>query len=222
MLSVFAGGWTLDAVTAVCASKTLPAAAVLDGLSELVEHSLVQVAPVCADRYRMLEIVRQYAGRRLEERDEGGASAVVRARHLAWCLSLAAWPDHVPPVAEDDAVPSAWARWLSALDAEHDNLRAALAFGLETPDYALDGLRLAAALWPFWNWHGALREGRNWLERALALPDVRQAERDALAVRAAALYGAVQLARGQGAAQAAALYSEYLAIRARIGADGDM
>src|SRR5207244_3940868 len=87
-LSVFAGGFTLEAAESVCAGAGLAADAVLDGLSGLVDKSLVQAeAQGSAERYRLLETIRQYAREKLVE---AGEAAGVRSRHLAFFHRLAA------------------------------------------------------------------------------------------------------------------------------------
>ena len=129
-LSVFAGGFTLEAAEAVCASVDadgystgVSAADVLDLLARLVDQSLViadeQGAQSGSDgvRYRMLETVRQYAEEQLTAVGEAHSRY---ARHAAWCLTLAeaAWPHRQG---------SEQGTWLARLTVEHDNLRAALA-----------------------------------------------------------------------------------------------
>ena len=106
-------------------------------------------------RYRLLETVRQYAAEKLAE---AGEEMATRDRHVAWWLALAerAGPELHGP----DQL-----RWLDRLDAEHDNLRAALAWGRDRHPEA--ALRLAGCLWPFWRWRQYYGEGRGWLERLL-------------------------------------------------------
>src|SRR5262249_30654118 len=118
-LSVFAGGFGLDAAEAVCGDE----GDVLDLLGNLVGKSLV-VADGGAggvERYHLLETLRHYGAERL---DAAGASAPIRARHLAWCVDLA-------ERAEPDLFGSKQAQWLERLAQEHDNLRLALAWSLE-------------------------------------------------------------------------------------------
>jgi predicted ATPase len=109
------------------------------------------------ERYRFLEPVRRYAAERL---DEAGEAAATRERHLACFLALAeqAEPALVGPEQEV---------WLARLVAEHDNLRAAMAWAAER-GMGEPGLQLVAALWRFWSIRGYLSEGRGWLEAALA------------------------------------------------------
>ena len=151
----------------------------------------------------MLETIRDYAGEQLAA---SGEEAPYRDAHADWCLSLA-----------ERAVPfwftPAQAAWGERLDAEHDNLRAALA-RLAELDGTDDGIRLAGRLWPFWFVRGHQTEGRAWLERALASGSgARTIER----VRA--LTGASCFVRGQGDEPlATALGEEALSIAEEIGA----
>jgi tetratricopeptide (TPR) repeat protein len=221
---------------------------VLDLLGALVNKSLVQVEeppnsapaveyPAYVDpgiaRYRLLETVRQYAWEHLLS---AGELTAVRARHLAWCLSLA-------EQAEPRLRGSEEAAWLTRLEIEHDNLRAALQWsilddpGAQTEDGGAGaegaggsalpadprwtggvgapaaGLAMAGLLLRFWYMHGHLREGRMWLEGALA----RGSHAPAI-VRARALNGAGSLAWRQGDYERArVLYEEALAVRRLLG-----
>jgi non-specific serine/threonine protein kinase len=155
-LSVFAGGATLDTATRV-ASDAADEFDVLDRLTRLADKSLAAVerADVGRVRYRLLETVRQYA---LEKLAEAGEADAARARHLAAFLALAeqAYP-------ERDLREEAWA---SELEAEHDNLSAALAHAHETDRET--ALRIAGALTWFWRNRTHLREAQEHLARALA------------------------------------------------------
>lgn len=134
---------------------------VLDLLSGLVDKSLVVEEPQESEvRHRMLEPVRQYAREKLEEGSEGEE---VRHRHLTFFLVLAA--DTEPRLQGPDDV-----EWLERLEAEHDNMRAALFWSLERGEIGL-ALRLAGILGTFWHAHGHNGEGRMWLEEALAKDD---------------------------------------------------
>jgi non-specific serine/threonine protein kinase len=202
-LAVFAGGWTLEAAEAVCAGDAIATADVLDLLTRLVDQSLVvpEELPDGTARYRLLETLRQYAQQKLPVR---GAGAAARRRHLAFYLALAeaAAPRLAGPA------PQAWVR---RLEAEHENLRAALRWAADSGQPAA-GLRLGGALWRFWFARGYLAEGRGWLAAAQAAADA------APTVRAEALHGAGVLARSQGAyAEAAALLEASLAIRREHG-----
>lgn len=157
-LSVFAGGWTLEAAEAVCAGDGVEAPAVLDLLARLVNKSLI-VADTRREsvRYRLLESVRRYAEEHLAAIGEATA---VRERHLNWCLALAV-------EAAGELGGPLQGRWLTELEDEHDNLRAALSWGLQQG--ARPVFDLLAALPRFWELRGHLHEGRVWLAQALAL-----------------------------------------------------
>jgi len=156
-LSAFAGGWTLEAAEAV--GVCVEGEPVLDLLGTLVDKSLVvvEVAEDGSVRYTLLEPVRQYAREKLEE---SGEVEGVRRRHAEFFLALA-----------EEAEP--WLRgpeqaaWFERLDAENDNLRAALSWLLEQCE-GEPALRLSGALGEFWHVRGHLEEGRRWLEAALA------------------------------------------------------
>jgi predicted ATPase/DNA-binding SARP family transcriptional activator len=155
-LSVFAGGWSLEAAESVAPGDGLERDDVLDLLSRLVERSLVSCEVSDEARYSMLEPVRQYAREKLEESGEAGD---VSRRHAAWCLELA-------EEAEPELMGEGQEAWLGRLDAEHDNLRAAFVWLLEARE-ADAALRLGGALGGFWHMRGHLSEGRRWLEAAL-------------------------------------------------------
>ena len=188
-LAPFAGGWSLEAAeTVVCAADGDPPGCdvpdVLDGLTSLADKSLVQVVvpPSGEPRFRLLETVREHALERLEASGEADAT---RRRHAAYYLALA-----------ERAEPALKGRdqraWVDRLEREHDNLRAALRWFLETED-AEGALRLGSLLGYFWWLGGHLAEGRGWLGEALAL------DRDGTASsRPAALVWSAVLAYGQG------------------------
>jgi predicted ATPase/DNA-binding XRE family transcriptional regulator len=182
-LSVFAGGFDLEAAETVGEDRGSDAEDVLVLLGRLVEQSLVLAEPGKEGgglRYRMLEPVRQYARERL---GEGGEEYETRRRHAAYYLSLA-----------ERARPKLQGReegeWLDRLEAENDNLRAAIGWSLGRGDAQM-ALRLGAALWYFWYKRGHLSEGRRWLEEALAK------SHSSTPARAEALNGAGALARNQ-------------------------
>jgi len=161
-LSVFAGGWTLEAAEAVGAGGDIEEGEVMDLLSKLVDKSLVlaegSVAPPHATppRYTMLEPVRQYGAERLAA--DAGADDV-RRRQASWFFGLA---QEVEP----------WLRggrrevWLERLESEYGNLRVALSWTLERGEVDL-GLWFGGALAEFWYMGGNLGEARRWLETAL-------------------------------------------------------
>jgi len=167
-LAVFAGGCTLTAAEAVCADETVYTGEVMDVLAHLVDKSLV-VADQKADstRYRLLETIRQYA---LDKLQLAGDLERVNARH---CAFFVVWAEQ----ASARLNGSDQLAWLEGYAAERDNLRAAARWaGGSRNDEA--ALRLAAALWRFWEVRGDFTEGRHWLEEVLAagssaLPAVR-------------------------------------------------
>ncbi len=155
-LSVFAGGFAMDAAEAVCSGEGLASVEVLDLLSHLIDKSLVLVAAQSGEaRYRLLETVRFYGKEKLEE---SGEAEPLRERHAKYCLGLA---EQVEPELRDQEA------WLGRLEREHANLRMALEWSSEGGDAEL-GLRLAVALERFWWARGHLSEGRRWLDRGLA------------------------------------------------------
>ena len=158
-LAVFAGGFTLDAARATCVDEPVGGLDVLEVLARLVDKSLVLVDHGDGDaRYRMLETVRQYASDRLHA---AGETAATRDRHLECFLALAEEARPGLERADQDA-------WLARLETEHDNLRAALEWGLSAADPE-PGRRLAASLPQLWYRHGHADEGINVLQRAIAL-----------------------------------------------------
>ncbi len=176
-LSVFGGGWSLEAAEAICPDGedgTVPEEAIetweiLDYLSQLVDKSLVALDEPNADEepsttlnYRLLETVRAYAREKLRE---AGEEADWRARHARYFRDLALEGEEAASGPENT-------RWQARVTAERDNLRLALdellargaAADLEA---ARDAARMALALIPFWARVGAHREARGYLEKCL-------------------------------------------------------
>jgi predicted ATPase/class 3 adenylate cyclase len=159
-LSVFAGGWTLDAAQAVCSCDPICADDVLDLLARLVDKSLVIFEQRGSEtRYRLMETIRQYARDRLLESTEG---ETVRDRHLDFFV---AFTEAIEPKLRGPEQPE----WGERLELELDNLRSALTWCLGQVDAsrAEQAMRLAGALTWFWLSHGYWNEGRTWLERSL-------------------------------------------------------
>jgi non-specific serine/threonine protein kinase len=173
-LSVFAGGWTLEAAEVVGAEGDTEQGDVFDLLCRLVDKSLVvaEATRLSGVRYRMLEPIRQYAREKLEEEGEGEE---VKRRHASLFLALA--EDAEPKLQGPEDV-----EWLERLETEHDNMRAALSWARERGEDEV-ALRLAGALGWFWEAHGHYSEGRRWLEEALA-----QDDRASVAARVKALH----------------------------------
>lgn len=193
-LAVFAGGWTLEAAEAVCADRSLEAPEILELLSRLVDQSLVQIEESeDGPRFRYLETVRQYAREKLNETTEAGP--FVEA-HRKWCLTLT-------QDAEAHLRGPEQAKWLLRLEAEYDNLQAALAGAAPNTPGAVDALHLAASLWMFWWIRGRYSEGRAALEQVL-----EHAASAPEALRAKALNAAGILARPTGSEETARRYFE--------------
>lgn len=159
-LSMFAGGWTVEAAEAVGSGGGVRKDGVLDPLLRLVDRSLVLVeaGPGDAVRYRMLEPVRQYGREKL---GDGAEAEGAHRRHAAWFLELAE---------EAEVEGPRQMEWLERLEVEHDNLRTALTW-LRDEGEAERGLRLGAALGRFWYQRGYFAEGKSWLEELLRLAE---------------------------------------------------
>jgi len=138
-LSVFSGGFTLEAAEAVASGDPIDEPAVLDLVSNLVDKSLV-ARERAGERYRLLETIKQYAQERL---DASGDADAVRSRHLAHYLALA-------EQARPELVGTDQAVWLKRLDTERENLLAAHAWSEHAENGAELGLRLASALRRYW------------------------------------------------------------------------
>ncbi|MET8427585.1 protein kinase [Nocardia sp. NPDC004860] len=161
-LSVFAGGFELDAVEGICGID-LDADSLLDVVSSLVDKSiLIRVESQGVVRLRMLETVRDYGRQKLQEI---GEYADLCRRHREWYQDLAL-------AADDQWISDRQPYWVARLDRELPNLRGALEYCLaeDTDQAAATGLRTTAALAGFWTFRGLYSEGRRWIERALAHP----------------------------------------------------
>lgn len=215
-LSVFAGSFTLDAAESVCtdfvlshdieqAGQGIEQDEIVDILGALVDHSLIVYPDFRGDnRYRLLETIRQYAGERLRA---SGEEAMIRRRHLHWCLALA---DHSNSAGAEANQPQLLAR----LEQEQENFREAFAFCRASDAEGETGLRLAAALWWFWYVRGYYQEGRSHLEAALTHGRATNFPKE----RAAVLNGVGNLAVVQGdIAAAKQSFEECLALRLEMG-----
>src|SRR3984885_13605153 len=166
-LSVFTGGWTLDAAEAVARGGDVAEWQVLDLVAALVGKSLVQAEVIQGStRYRLLETIRHYAADRLALR-AGPALRDARVAHRDHYLSL------VETAAAQLRGPDEL-RWLDRIEAEFDNIRAALAFSIADPGGAEPGLRLAAGLRSFVFSRGHSGEVIEALGALLGRPDARQ------------------------------------------------
>jgi predicted ATPase len=167
-LSVFAGGFTLDAAEQVCAVSGQARDEVFELLSNLVDKSLIAVDRDRDLRYRLLEPIRMYAEDKLRQAEE---HRVMRDNHLEYFAALAERVETTLWTGEHK-------RGAAVLDAEHDNLRAGLAWARSGEGPVDAGLRLAAALGWFWYVRGYSLEARRWLEdlvprRGAAAPRVQ-------------------------------------------------
>jgi predicted ATPase/DNA-binding CsgD family transcriptional regulator len=206
-LAVFVGGFTIEAAEAVCEDKRTSRQAdeetaqevtdavsrdlrvswsVLDGIAALVDQSLLRQAeaPAGAARFVMLETIREHA---LEQFELSGETEALRQQHAAYYLQMA-------ELAEPQLQGVEPQLWLVRLEAEHDNLRTALAWSQGAARNAELGLRLAGALAPFWWTRGYFIEGQTWLEGALARPEAALPTRER--AKALAALGMLAVAAG--------------------------
>jgi predicted ATPase len=208
-LSVFAGGWTFAAAEAVC-----PDLDVLNFLTKLIDKSLVimdAAVQESATRYHLSETIRQYASEKLLE---AGESQGAHARHIDYFLKFAEASEPLLDGPQE-------LEWLSRLEMDYENLRAALEWAMKND--IIIALRLGTALPPFWNRHGYVIEGHRMLSeavaRAKALPPAQgnaAAERTAILVRALNAIGLLGFSKGDflGAVQ---VFEEVVALARQIG-----
>ena len=184
-LAVFAGGFTFEAAEAVCGSDEhhKDQIKVLDAVTSLIDKSLlIQKAQTDNEpRFRMLEVVREYA---VESLEASGEAEAMRRSHAAFFLALGEKAEPLIQGAESG-------KWLDLLEEEHDNLRAALQWSLEN-DIEM-AARLAAAIRFFWLFHSHLTEASEWMEKA-----VRKSSNIPASVRFKLLNGLGVSARNHG------------------------
>jgi non-specific serine/threonine protein kinase len=178
-LSVFPGSFTAEAAEAICCAAEGPGFDLRQGLESLREKRLLR--PEGGDRCKMPDVLRQLAAEFLEERERNQ----LKRRHFDFFLALVETVEPRLTSAERDG-------WLERLEAENENLRAALTWSQKRTD-SEPGLRLAGALFWFWNLRAYFSEGRRWLEPAL-----KKGRPKRTAARARALYAAGGLAFLQG------------------------
>ena len=154
-VSVFAGSFDLDAAEAVCAVGRVDAGQVADLVDALVAKSILLRQGRATARYRLLDTIAEFGQGKLRGR---GNERALRRRHRAWYAALAA---------RQEAFGPHRAEWIAALDADHENLRAALRFCLAEPGEAAAGAQIACDLWRYWETHGHLTEGRRILAALL-------------------------------------------------------
>ena len=190
-LSVFAGGFELDAAEQVCAAHPAPDN-LLDVLSALVDKSiLIRGESHGVVRFRMLETVRAYGREKLQESSE---DQLLRRRHRDWFQQLAL-------DAEAGWISDRQPYWIARLEHELPNLRDALEHCLseDTEQAAEAGLQTVAALFQFWSFRGLYGEGRRWIDRI-----VNHSARGSVPERVKALGVGCVMATLQGDVQSAA------------------
>jgi predicted ATPase len=187
-LSIFVGGWTLEAAEAVCETANI-----LDLLTYLVDKSLVAVNYENGNepRYYLLETIRQYA---LEKLTDSGERERICKRHLNYFLKLA-------QRAEPELYGAGQVEWSQRLIAEHENMRTALEWSLKGD--VIIGQELAASLWWSWSFNGYLSEGYDWLIEMLTVNPMQNT-----LIRAKLLSGAGWLAAMLGHIDQSKKYSE--------------
>jgi predicted ATPase/DNA-binding SARP family transcriptional activator len=187
-LSVFAGGCRIEAAEAICDPDAELESDIFEGLSSLVEKSLVRQEEMHREpRFSLLETMREYALERLEKE---GATQALRRRHAGYYLEFA--EQTAPRLGDPDQK-----LWLDRLETDHDNLRAALAWLRDTGAH-ISHLRMATVLMRFWFNNDHLLEGRRWIESAL-----RDAPDAPPALRARALAAAAEVTARTGDPRAA-------------------
>jgi predicted ATPase/class 3 adenylate cyclase len=182
-LAVFSGGWTFDAAEAVAGEIET-----MDGLAGLVNKSLVNVEEREGEsRYRYLETIRQYA---LEKPLESGDVVDARNRHLAHFLEYSRR-------AEEHYGTAQRMLWLNRLELEHDNIRSALGWALESRSESV--LQMVCSLAVFWLSRSYLTEGCNWCQAALKRAEAisgAEANLDSLRARAYTVLAMLSINRG--------------------------
>jgi predicted ATPase/DNA-binding XRE family transcriptional regulator len=212
-LSLFMGGCQLSAAESICRGEE--SLAVDEGLSTiaaLVDASLVQVETTAdgLPRYRLLEVIREYAAEQLRAAGEEEDS---KLRHAQYYAALAE---------EAERMGSGQGSREAHLEQESANGRAALDFAYERGEVAL-GLRLATWFGRFWLTRGQMSEGHLWLSRMLALDEARGAQAAPPAVRSKALYYASRLTMHLGRRdRALAFAEEALALAEQTGDQADI
>ena len=175
-LAVFVGGCTLEAAEAVGAAAVSAGATppddgaigmdVLDGIVSLVDKSLLRQedGPDGEPRFSMLETIREFGLNQVEASGEG---TTIRRRHLGWFADFA-------ECCQPGVFGSDGPEWLNPLEAEFDNLRAAMTWSVadSSPSNARDGLRIAGALQQLWLFRDHVAEGYRWLAQTLAADEV--------------------------------------------------
>jgi predicted ATPase len=183
-LSVFVGGFTLEAAEAVCNAENK--FDILEGLTALVDNSLLRQEEVNGEpRFGMLETIRAYAVERLAQ---SGETPVLHASHAQFFGNII-----LNQAGYEIYSSNAW-RWLNWFEHELDNIRATLNWSLTTPQGIQLGVGLISMLFWFWYRRGHFIEGKQWAEKFLEVPNVQNTP----AMRAAALASSGMMALWQG------------------------
>ena len=199
-LAVFHGGGSFEAIEAVCGAGSA------DALETLAEYSLLQAGSTAGERrFGMLETIHEYAHEQLLLL---GEAEQARARHASHFLALA-------EAAESALQGPGQLDWLTRLDAERDNMAAAVRWTREHGEWEA-GLRLISALWWFWPYHGDLRTGREWMEDLLAACGAGVP--DTVLARALAVAGWMSMHQGDST-RAQHQFERALALANQCGAD---
>ncbi|MEX1207826.1 MAG: tetratricopeptide repeat protein, partial [Acidimicrobiia bacterium] len=202
-LSVFLGGARLEEIERVCGPEL--GLDVLEGLATLVDTSLV-LADRANGRFRMLQVIREYAAERL---DESGEAGEVGRRHTLAYLDLI-------ETAAPELIRRDRKMWAEALDADHDNLRSATARCVAAGD-ADGAFRFAWSMWRYWQIRGHLHEARRRVDEILAMPGGEPRR------RAKAIEALGGIAWWQGDADACtASYDEALRLQRGLGDDREI
>ncbi|MCA1625945.1 MAG: tetratricopeptide repeat protein, partial [Acidobacteria bacterium] len=153
-LAVFAGGFTIEAVESICSPDEIDT---LNSLTSLIENNLVKQTETAngESRFRLLEVVREYAQEILATSNEG---ELIRRNHATFFLKLA-------QAAEPEILGGQGAKWLALIEEEHNNFRAAFFWAAASDTET--AVNLAGALRDFWVLRNQLTEGREWFETAL-------------------------------------------------------
>jgi predicted ATPase/DNA-binding XRE family transcriptional regulator len=204
-LAVFQGGRSMEAIESVCDVDGDLGTDVLEGVSSLVDKSLLAVREGAGGdpRYIMLETIQEYAREKLEE---SGEAESLRQGHALYLLGFV---ERLAPY----LIGPGQAAWLARLEDDHDNFRAALQWSLGSGDLAV-GLRLVAALNRFWS--PRVHEGRQWIAVLLASPHAQRAEYKVLRARAMDLAGNLAYQQSDFAA-AQSMFQQSLAIFREVG-----
>jgi predicted ATPase/class 3 adenylate cyclase len=197
-LSVFSGGWTLEAAEAVCAGDGVDSAEALDALTRLVDKSLVILDDLAVEpRYRMLETIRQYSREKLVDANEveqiGDRHLTFFARQAEWLEPRLYWRDQF--------------QWYAKTDTDLDNFRAALEHSL-SPTRVYDGMRLVNNFHRYWVARSYWREAVGWMKRLLSV----SGSNDRHPLRARTLYAVGHITNFFDPAQARSFVEEGLTL----------